>query len=278
MKRRFVTPLFAFALTVAMAINSFGQVTDIVQPSYTVKYTAGSGQPLAMNIYQPVTESKATKHPTVIFFFGGGWQQGTPAQFFPFCAELVKRGMACFIPDYRVKNRQGTDAVDAIDDARIAVQWVLQHAEEYQVDTTRLYLGGGSAGGHLAAAVGLIPDSAGKTPDVAGLLLFNPAVNIIPPTADSPVASRLNAMFRNAPEKYSPSEFIRADLPDTWIIHGTADKIVPIASAKQFCAGMKMAGNQCVLHEHEEQSHGFFNHGRPSYEAVLQQLLTHLGL
>ncbi|NKB97017.1 MAG: alpha/beta hydrolase fold domain-containing protein [Pseudomonadales bacterium] len=235
------------------------------EPDEKRRYHIEDGTELEMNIFIP----GASVRSGIVLFFGGGWRVGSPRQFFPFCDVLKTRGIACFVPDYRVSSRQGTDGVDALNDARAAVSWVAAHSEEFGIDEDKIYVGGGSAGGHLAAALTMIPRE-GFEFEPAGMVLFNPAVNL---TSGGP---RLQAIFRNAADQYSPSEYVRASLSSTWIVHGTADKIVPHQSVVDFCDRMEAVGNACELHSFENQGHGFFNAGRPAHGDVLAALLNHL--
>lgn len=46
----------------------------------------------------------------MLFFFGGGWNSGSPTQFVKYCELLSERGMVGIVADYRVKSRQGVQA------------------------------------------------------------------------------------------------------------------------------------------------------------------------
>ena len=232
----------------------------------TYKYPAGDGTDLTMHAFVPEMPTQSGK--AVILYFGGGWRVGSPEQFFPFCSALKARGIACFAPDYRVSSRQGTDAVDALHDAQSAYQWLVSAGDKFGVDKSQIYVGGGSAGGHLAAAVAILPDKS-ITQAPAGMLLFNPAVDI-------GRSARLQQLFRNQAKQYSPIEFVRPSLPGAWIVHGTADKTVPYGTVVDFCQRMKSAGNLCELTGFDDAEHGFFNAGRPAYDQVLSALLAHL--
>ena len=105
-------------------------------------------------------------------------------------------------------------------DAQSAYQWLVSKADEFGVDKSQIYVGGGSAGGHLAARGQHPRSNKSITQAPAGMLLFNPAVDIGRQV-------RIQEMFRNQAEQYSPIEFVRTSLPGAWIVHGTADKIVP---------------------------------------------------
>ena len=136
----------------------FALITQRAIPSSpeAYKYLAGDDTNLSMHVFMPEKNTQSGK--AVIFYFGGGWRVGSPEQFFSFCVALQARGIACFAPDYRVSSRQGTDAIDALHDAQSAYQWVVSNGDEFGVDKSQIYVGGGSAGGHLAAAVAMIPN------------------------------------------------------------------------------------------------------------------------
>ena len=254
-----------FSISVAII---FALITRpaIATPDETHKYPAGDGTDLTMHVFVPDISIRSGK--AVIFYFGGGWRVGSPKQFFPFCAALKARGIACFAPDYRVSSRQGTDAVDALHDAQSAYQWVVSHGAKFGVDKSKIYVGGGSAGGHLAAAVAILPNKS-ITHAPAGMLLFNPGVALGRST-------RIQKMFRNRAEQYSPIEFVRPSLPGAWIVHGKADEKVPYWVVVNFCQRMEAAGNLCELKGFDDAEHGFFNAGRPAYDQVLGALLSHL--
>ena len=232
----------------------------------TYKYSGGDGTDLTMHVFVPEESKHSGK--AVIFYFGGGWRVGSPEQFFPFCFALKARGIACFAPDYRVLSRQGTDAIDALHDAQSAYQWVVSKGDKFGVDKSQIYVGGGSAGGHLAAAVAMIPNKS-ITQAPAGMLLFNPGVDI-------GRSARIQGLFRNQAEQYSPIEYVRPSLPGAWIVHGKADEVVPYSTVVDFCQRMDSAGNLCELLGFDDAGHGFFNARRPAYDEVLNALLAHL--
>jgi acetyl esterase/lipase len=60
--------------------------------------------------------------------------------------------MVAMVADYRVKSRNNVTANKCVADAKSAIRWVREHASELGVDPNKIAAGGGSAGGHLAAA------------------------------------------------------------------------------------------------------------------------------
>ena len=97
-------------------------------------------------IFEPTGHRGQDKRPAIVFFFGGGWNGGSPGQFRTQAAYLAERGMVAILVDYRVRSRQGTLANVAVSDARAAIRWVRANAGRLGVDPDRIAASGGSAG------------------------------------------------------------------------------------------------------------------------------------
>ena len=137
-----------------------------------------------MHVYLPSGWQAGDRRPVIVFFHGGGWAQGTPDQFFSRCEYFASRGLVAVSAQYRLKRVHGTGPDASAEDARSAIRYVRAHADDLGTDGKRLIAGGGSAGGHLAAAVALCPDSevAGEDPAISvvpqAMLLFNPVLDV----------------------------------------------------------------------------------------------------
>ncbi len=236
--------------------------------------TVGSTE-LKVWIIEPA--DKGTKpRPAIVFFFGGGWTSGTPAQFEPQARHLAARGMVAVLADYRVKSRQDAKPADCVADAKACVRWVRANATRLGLDPDRLAVGGGSAGGHLAAAVATLPGLDPATDDKAvscrpdALILFNPGTVMAPfPGLELKGfgAGLDKGRFGCEPTEISPIHHVKKGLPPTIIFHGKADTTVPYATVEKFTEVMKAAGNRCELVGYEAQPHGFFN--KAKYQETL---------
>ena len=204
---------------------------------------------LSLCIYSPAVSTKPS--PAVVFFFGGGWRNGSINQFKPHSVHLASRGMVSIVADYRVNSRQKTTPYESVEDAMAAMVWVRKHAMELNIDPQRIAAGGGSAGGHLAAATATLAGSETVRPNA--LLLFNPVLDV----TETGVGSGL---FGPDPNKGSPMQHVSKGMPPTLIQHGTADTTVKIEQAERFCRLMTTAGNRCKLIPYEAATHGFFNY------------------
>ena len=230
-------------------------------------YRKIEGTELKLWIFNPATKSEKPL-PCIVFFFGGGWSSGTPAQFEPQSRHLASRGMIAIVADYRVKSRQNALPADCVSDAKACVRWVRANASRLGIDPMRIAVGGGSAGGHLAAAVATVPglDSATDDKTVSclpnALILFNPGTVMAPfPGLELKGfgAGLDKARFGCEPTEISPIHHVKKGLPPTIIFHGKADTTVPYATVEKFTEVMKAAGNRCELIGYEGQPHGFFN-------------------
>jgi acetyl esterase/lipase len=233
-------------------------------------------------IVEPFGHSADDARPAIVFFFGGGWNGGTPGQFRPHAAYLAERGMVAILVDYRVRSRQGTLANIAVSDAKAAICWVRSHAKRLGIDPDRIAAGGGSAGGHLAAATATLPGyedscAAAHTSSAPNaLVLFNPVLitALVPDVSDAGVR-KLESLRRRLgaePEAMSPYHHVRPKLPPTIIFHGEVDKTVPYRHAVLFTEAMTEAGNRCELVGYRKQGHGFFNAHREDNSAYRDTL------
>jgi acetyl esterase len=102
-------------------------------------------------LYRP---SAKTDLGLLVFFHGGGWVIGDLNSHDAVCRSLAnKSGHAVLSVDYRLAPEHTFPA--AFDDCAAAVKWASENAQALGIDTSRMAVGGDSAGGNLAAAVAL---------------------------------------------------------------------------------------------------------------------------
>jgi len=275
--RRPISFLFAFA---ALCIAGIAQdakpkggfsYPPSLEGAAVETYKEVDGAKLNVWIYEPdINGAPRAKRPAIVFFFGGGWTNGSPAQFERQCRHFAERGMVAITADYRVASRHHVKPTACVADAKSCIRWVRRNAERLGIDPERIVAAGGSAGGHLAAATATLPglDEPGEDTNVSAapnaLVLFNPALVLAPfPGLESHGGLSPKAEWLGCePEAISPIHHVREHLPPTLILHGRADTTVPFATVEAFAAEMKKAGNRCELVGYEGQPHGFFNSAR----------------
>ena len=228
------------------------------EPDEIVGYKAVAGADLKLHVFNPPDHSKADSRPAIVFFFGGGWVGGTPSQFYGQSAYLASRGMVAACAEYRTKGSHGTSPKQCVMDGKSAIRWLRSHAGECGIDPNRMAAGGGSAGGHVAAATSTAAGFSEEGEDVSvdcrpnALVLFNPVIDTGP---DGCGYERVKEYW----EDFSPMHNIGGDTAPTTIFLGTEDGLIPVATAEEYRKRMEMCGVRCDLHLYEGQPHGFFN-------------------
>jgi acetyl esterase/lipase len=224
---------------------------------------------LKLLVHYPPDWKATDKRPAIVFFFGGGWKNGTTAQFLNQATYLTTRGMVAVRADYRVSSRQQTTPESAVEDAKSAVRWVRAHAAELGADPQRIVASGGSAGGHLAACTAMTDayESRSEDPKISSrpnaMVLFNPALDLAALELSEKWPEGKGDGKAIVPQ-IDPARFIKQGLVPTVIFFGTADRMLDHARA--FADKSKTAGNRCEVFTAAEQPHGFFN--RPPWQEV----------
>lgn len=200
--------------------------------------------------------------PVVIYLHGGGWAEGERSSgLYPWLNPLLAaHGFLTVSVTYRLSRFAPFPA--QIYDVKAAVRWLRAHAREYHINPDRIGVWGDSAGGHLAALLGVtadLPDlegdcgSAGYSSRVQAVVTRCAPYDFLSPggqlinDAPSPVtqlfagtASEREDLMRKA----SPLSHVCPGAPPFHIVHGTRDETVPFEQAEHFTQALKAAGNE----------------------------------
>lgn len=229
-----------------------------LSPDDKITYRNIENIELRLHVFNAKGKVPAPGSPLILLFHGGAWQYGNPGQFYRQCQYFSRRGMTCASAEYRIGSVHGTDPRAALDDARAALDYVRQNSTKFRIDPARIIVGGGSAGGHLAAALGvglpasLPPTEPSHSQRPSALVLYNPMLDLSPCTPDHHLVS---AFWRDL----SPYNHIDNQIPPTLILLGTEDPEVPVPTAQAFCDAVKSHHGQCRLVLYDGARHGFFN-------------------
>ena len=181
------------------------------------------------------------KHPFALICPGGAY--GCVCSFVegvPFMEELKKKGYAVFILYYHIKDEARYPAPQ--DDVARALQDILEHAEEYNIDPEGYSVWGSSAGGHLVASFGT--ENMGymqyQLPKPASLILIYPVVTMGEKTHQG---SRDNLLGVNPTEEMvvftSVEEQITENYPPTFVWCGDADRVVDPVNSHMLVAALE---------------------------------------
>lgn len=245
----------------------------------TFAYKTTDKGPLEVHVSYPPGWKAEDHRAAIVFFFGGGWANGSVEQFAEQAEHLARRGMVAARADYRVKSRQGVRPDACVEDAKSAVRWLRAHAKEQGIDPGRIVAAGGSAGGHIAACTAFTPglDAPGEDAAVSSkpdaLVLFNPVLRF---KGVPELMKRIDGDARLG-EAISPNLHVAKDAPPALILFGDQDRLAPMGD--EYVAKAKAAGARAELFTAEGVAHGFFN--RPPWKARttarMDEFLTSLG-
>ncbi len=247
-----------------IAVPGLARDIEDFKPDKTVVYKKAGPSELKIRVFTPPNHTSADRRPAIVFFFGGGWNGGSPSQFYPHCDYLASRGMVAMSAEYRVKTRHKTSPRECVKDGKSAIRWIRLHASELGIDPRHLAAGGGSAGGHVAAATATVQgfNEEGEDRSIScrpnALVLFNPVYDNGP---EGYGYDRVKEYWKD----FSPMHNIGESTPPTIVFLGTNDKLIPTATAEQYTKLMADKGRRCDLHLYEDQGHGFFNHRNKKY-------------
>lgn len=240
----------------------------------------GSPVELKLHVFSSQPSSGGPARPAVVFFFGGGWVGGAPAQFYPQCQHFAKRGMIAVSAEYRTAKPHGTSPAECVNDGKSAVRFLRANAERMGIDPMRIAAGGGSAGGHIAAATATLDGFDDQADDTSvsarpnALILFNPVYDNGPGGYGH---ERVKGFWKT----FSPLHNISPGTPPAIVFLGTKDNLIPTATAERFRDEMRNNGLRSELFLYEGQTHGFFNSKNREYhqQTLLEadRFLTSLG-
>jgi acetyl esterase/lipase len=259
-----VNATFRTVLHIAAIALGLSCAATAREPDHVVVYKKTEHAELKLHLFKPPGHKTSEKRPAIVFFFGGGWMKGKPEQFFPHCEYLASRGMVAASAEYRVKSSHGTSPRECVMDGKSAVRWLRGHAGDLGIDPNRIAAGGGSAGGHVAAATA-IPNHFDEPDEDKGTSCRPDALVLYNPVFDNGPGGYGHDRVKDYWKEISPMHHIGKDTPPTIVFLGTADHLIPVATAEKYRRLMEENGRRCDLHLYEGQKHGFFNESNREY-------------
>ncbi len=252
-----------------------------------IAYGEADGQPLLLDAHVP---DGPGPFPIAILVHGGGWSSGDKAgsnhpgdgaDISPWFSLLSDANYAWFSINYRMAPNHRWPA--HLEDLDTAIRWVKAHAAEYKGDPHRIALFGHSAGGHMVMFAATQP---AKDLQVQAVVGFAPVTDLV---ADSErrgglsaslqglfsLPKELNADARRILAEVSPITHVHPGMPPILIVHGDADKTVPIQQSIAFIDKLRADGVPGELITRKGVPHSLVQGERidPGYrEAVLAWL------
>jgi acetyl esterase/lipase len=214
-------------------------------------FASPDGVPLTLNIYRP---EKVGQYPAIVTIYGGAWQRGNPGQDAAFNRYIAAQGYVVWAIDYR--HAPQYQFPTQLTDVRSALQFIQQHAAEYETDMQRVAVMGRSAGAQLASLLAYQP---GAIPIRAIVNYYGP-VNLTAgywniPIPD-PIGSRstLRIFLGGTPDEFpdryrqaSPIHAVGPNLPASLLIYGGKDHIIKATYGQALAMALKAENNPAML-------------------------------
>lgn len=262
---------------------SFQTLKSVVYPTnYTalldVVYKNVNSTNTRMDIYYPADAT--TPVPVVINMHGGGWSGGFKEEQGGFNMYFDK-GYAVANVEYRLRGEALAPA--CVEDVRGALNYVLNHATELHVDVNKVIFQGGSAGGHLALMGGYLMNNRIYDNDcvqypnpikiMAVIDKYGPCDFTQLMTYSSLIAWTGDRFSdQDFVNSLSPIEYVDANTPPTYIIHGDADPTIPYNQSVTLYAALQSAGVKSKFTTVPNGGHGGFP------DAYNTQMETEIGV
>jgi acetyl esterase/lipase len=266
------------------------------QIAANITYLAASGYEAKLDVYR--RRDATSPQPTMVFYHGGGWVAGTKEASVMSILPWLEMGWNVVNVEYRMARVELAPA--AVEDALCALRFVVAQAKTYNIDTSKIVVSGESAGGHLALAAGMIPESAGFTNICAGggFTGFDNAVPRVAAIVNWYGITDLGDMLAGAnarsyavqwigssknrqevAKSVSPLTYVRTGLPPILSIHGDKDPIVPYSHATRLREALNKAGTANELFTVPGGGHGNFGpEQRTQIYVKIREFLNRNGL
>lgn len=244
------------------------QLVTKLTPTRKITYKKVGDRELSLHVFQPEGWQASDKRVGYITIHGGGWTGMGPERMYAFADHYAKLGLVSISVQYRLASvKTNTTVFDCVKDTRSALRYVKAHAGELGIDSNKIIVSGGSAGGHLAASTAMFEvneesDDLKVSPTPNALVLLFPVI-------DTSKDGYGNAKIGERWKELSPAHNVRAELPPTITFHGTGDTTTPFKGAQIFHDAMLKAGNHSELVVNEGGAHGYLMRTQPLYDECL---------
>jgi acetyl esterase/lipase len=268
--------LLLLALSCAWAQTNvdFTRTEDVI-------YGRKFGTALTLDVFQP--------HPAngvgILLMVSGGWHSAHEVINADFFRPLLNRGYTVFPV---VHGSQPKFVItEIVPDINRAVRFIRHNAAHYGVDPNRLGITGASAGGHLSLTMGTQGgpgDANAKDPVDRDSSAVQCVACFFPPTdflnysqpGEDAVGVGILKSFKVAfgprsdtaeerqklGREISPIYFVHSNMPPILIVHGGADKLVPICQSETFVKRCEAVGSTAKLVVREGKVHGWPDMGK----------------
>jgi len=211
------------------------------------------------DLFLPDGETPAGGFPAAVLIHGGGWSGMDRHAVRGIADFLVETGFAVFNIEYRLTTQARWPA--GFEDCKAAVRYLAAAASEHPVDPRRIFVVGGSAGGHYALLAGLdLPRGT-----VRGIVSISGIDDVFVDCRFAP--RRYLGLLGEPPtpaklRELDPAEYYTPDAPPILCTHWQYDTVVPFAACAAFETSVLKKGGRINVYSYDydrkQEGHGIW--------------------
>jgi len=213
-------------------------------------------------IHEASSEIPVSLRPGVIICPGGAYLFTSDREAEPVASCFFAMGFQCFVLRYTVKGAIPFPAPQL--ELAEAVATVRRHADEWHVDTGKIAVCGFSAGGHLAASLGVfwnrdfIQEPLGLTTECRpdALILGYPVITSGRFTHKLSMQNLLGSRYEECIDLVSLEKRVSSDTPPAFLWHTWDDANVSVENTLLFASALRSAGVPAEIHIFPHGPHG----------------------
>lgn len=253
----------------------YGQDEPGVKFYPDTEYADKDGKKLIVKIMSPLCLNEKKKYPLLVHIQGSAWFKQNLNCNIGNYMDIVKAGYIVAIVEYRFAPEHRFP--DQIEDGKTCVRFLMEHADEFNIDKNNVFLSGDSSGGHTAMMMMVTWDSMlcdeEKTPlpKLNACIDYYGSLNCLtmndgPSAYDhdsefSPASNYLGFVSKTNPEeaiRRSPFPYVNKEtvLPPVLIMHGSKDRTVPFIQSYNFYKHLRSFGKDVTLYKVKNGDHG----------------------
>ena len=197
--------------------------------------------------------------PAVLILPGGGYGMVSDREAEPIALRFLQHGYAAFILRYSI---EPVRFPTALREAALAMRFIRENREKYEVDPQMVAAIGFSAGGHLCATLGTMFDCPEVADIAAGDVIRPNALGLCYPVAVSWGATHMGSFLNLAGgdealmERLSVERLVRPDMPPVYLWHTRDDRVVPVRNSTILANALVEHGVDFAMHISHYGQHG----------------------
>lgn len=267
------------------------EYSDLFTYHGNIEYKIEDGYRLTLDLYEPkrrdqeqerAENRRREKPPILVYIHGGGWRNGdkglSDGPLWSVLKQVIDDGAFVAGVNYRLAD-EVTKYPSPVEDCDAALNWLRENADRFGYDPSTMLLWGNSAGGHLVLHCGF-------RSAVAGIIALFPPVNMAgmtrfhSETGAEAVEHFLSASLEVDPDRYreaSPITHLTTNAPPLMLVHGDADRIVPVGQSRELSQAAINMDLTCDYLEVHQAGHGMNElikpEASPSFDIVTERIL-----